>query len=169
MVNVNDVVTYGVNGICRIVEIEEKIIMGESKNYFVLKPLDGGRSTYYVPVDNEELLGKLHKILSEEEINSLIDSIPNEMTIWIENERERKESYKKIISDGNHSDLIRMIKTIYFHKKEREKEGKKLHMSDERFLKEAEKILYGEFGYVLNLSGDELVSYVVKRVNTEGQ
>ena len=89
------------------------------------------------------------------------------MYIWIENERERKEAYKKIIFDGNHSDLIRMIKTIHLQKKEREQEGKNLHLADERFLKEAEKILYGEFGYVLNLSEDELVSYIIRRTNID--
>ena len=57
-----------------------------------------------------------------------------------------------------------MIKAIYAHKKEREAEGKRLHMSDERFLKDAEQILYNEFQYVLNMtSKEDLMTYILDR------
>ena len=165
MFNVDDIVIYGINGVCKIVTIEEKNLMGTKKNYLVLKPLNGDKSTFYVPVDNENLLSKMRKLLSEDEINQLIDSMPNEKILWINNERERKERYRQIIADGNHSELIRMIKAIHFEKKDREEKGKKLHISDERFLKEAEKILYDEFQYVLNLSEKDVMSYIFARID----
>lgn len=130
-----------------------------------MKPLNGDKSTFYVPVDNENLLSKMRKLLSEDEINQLIDSMPNEKILWINNERERKERYRQIIADGNHSELIRMIKAIHLEKKDREEKGKKLHISDERFLKEAEKILYDEFQYVLNLSEKDVMSYIFTRID----
>ena len=165
MFNVDDIVTYGINGVCKIVTIEEKNLMGTKKNYLVLKPLKGDKSTFYVPVDNENLLSKMRKLLSEDEINQLIDSMPNEKILWINNERERKERYRQIIADGNHLELIRMIKAIHLEKKDREEKGKKLHISDERFLKEAEKILYDEFQYVLNLSEKDVMSYIFARID----
>ena len=165
MFNVDDIVTYGINGVCKIVTIEEKNLMGTKKNYLVLKPLNDDKSTFYVPVDNENLLSKMRKLLSEDEINQLIDSMPNEKILWINNERERKERYRQIIADGNHSELIRMIKAIHLEKKDREEKGKKLHISDERFLKEAEKILYDEFQYVLNLSEKDVMSYIFTRID----
>ena len=165
MFNIDDIVTYGINGVCRVVAIEERDLMGTKKNYLVLKPANGDKSTFFVPVDNENLMNKMHKILSEDEINQLIDSIPNEKVLWIDNERERKERYKQIIIDGNHSELIGMIKAIHFEKEDRKEKGKKLHMSDERFLKEAEKILYDEFQYVLNLSEKDVVSYIFSRID----
>ncbi len=165
MFKIDDIVTYGINGVCKVVAIEEKNLMGMKKGYLVLKPLNGDKSTFYVPVDNESLLNKMRKLLSEDEINQLIDSMPNENVLWIENERERKECYKKVIADGNHSELIRMIKAIHFEKISREEKGKKLHISDERFLKEAEKILYEEFQYVLNLSEKDVMSYIFARID----
>ncbi len=165
MFKVDDIVTYGMNGVCKIVEIEEKNLMGANKTYLVLKPLHGEKSTCFVPADNENLLSKMRKLLSEEEINQLIDSMPDEEILWIDNERERKECYKKIITDGNQSDLIRMIKAIHCKKLAREKKGKKLHISDERFLKDAEKILYDEFQYVLNLSEEDVISYIFARID----
>lgn len=167
MFKVDDIVTYGINGVCKIEAIEEKNLMGVKKDYLILKPLNGDKSTFYVPVDNENLLGKMRKLLSEVEINQLIDSMPNEKVLWINNERDRKERYKQIIADGNHSELISMIKAIHFEKKDREEKGKKLHISDERFLEEAEKILYDEFRYVLKLSEPDLMSYIFARIESK--
>lgn len=164
MYKVNDIVIYGMNGVCKIVEIEEKNLMGTQKTYLVLNPLNGDKSTYYVPVDNEALLSKMRKLLSKDEINQLIDSMPKEKILWLENERKRKECYKKIIVDGNHCELIRMIKAIYLEKKDRETKGKKLHISDEKFLKDAEKILYDEFQYVLNIPQKDVMSYIISRI-----
>ena len=164
MYKVEDIVTYGVNGVCKITAIEEKDIMGSKKTYYVMKPLNSDKSTYYVPFDNEKLLSKIHKLLSQDDINKLIDTMPNEKTLWIDNERERRECYKKIIANGNHSELIRMIKAIYYEKSTREAKGKNLHISDERFLKDAEKILYDEFRYVLNLSESDVMSYIISRI-----
>lgn len=164
MFNINDIVMYGLNGMCKITGIEEKNLTGTKKNYLVLTPLNGDNSTYFVPLDNKNLLEKIRKILSKDEINSLIDSMPKENAIWIENERDRKTCYKQILTDGDHSKLIRMIKAIYFKKTEREENGKKLHIADEYFLKEAQKRLYDEFRYVLNLSEEDVVSYIFNRI-----
>lgn len=164
MFKVDDIVTYGMNGVCKIVGTEEKNLLGTKKDYLVLKPLSSDKSTYFVPVDNENLMGKMKRLLSEEEIKLLIASVPEGKSLWIDSERERKEYYKKILTDSNHLELMQMINSIYIEKEEREKKGKKLHMSDERFLKDAEKILYDEFQYVLNISGQDLISYIVSRM-----
>ena len=164
MFKVDDIVMYGTNGVCKITEIEEKNLIGTKKTYLVLKPFNGDKSTYFVPVDNENLLSKMRKLLSKDEINRLIDSMPYEKVLWIDNERDRKQCYKKILAEGNHSELIRMIKALHCKKKSLEEKGKKLHMSDERFFKDAEKILYNEFQYVLNLSEEDVLSYIFDRI-----
>ena len=107
----------------------------------------------------------MRRLLTKDEIHKLIDSMRSENAVWVENENERKELYKTILAKGDHLELIKMIKAIYAHKKEREAEGKRLHMSDERFFKDAEQILYNEFQYVLNLGGkNNLMSYIFARI-----
>ena len=60
-----------------------------------------------------------------------------------------------------------MIKTLYIHKKEREADGKRLHVMDENFFKDAEQILYHEFEYVLKLPGkDALMAYILERIGS---
>ena len=166
MFQVDDVIMYGTQGICRITGMEEKTVSGTKKTYFVLAPVNKHGAVIFAPTDNAHVLKKMRRLLSEEEILRLIDSMPEEDAVWISNENERKEHYKKALAGGDHLELIKMIKAIYAHKQAREAEGKRLHMSDERFFKDAEQILYNEFQYVLKLSGkDDLMAYILERIN----
>ena len=55
---VGDVIIYGVQGVCKIEETEEKNVGGAARTYFVLKPVEDQGSTIYVPTDNELVLKK---------------------------------------------------------------------------------------------------------------
>lgn len=168
MLQVNDVIIYGVQGVCKITAIEEKTIAGAKKTYFVLKPVGDQGSTIFAPTDNELVRRKMRRLLTKEEIHKLIDSMRWENALWVTNENERKELYKNILAKGDHLDLIRMLKAIYAHKTQREAEGKRLHMSDERFFKDAEQILYNEFQYVLDIKDkDDLMRYIFARIEKE--
>jgi CarD family transcriptional regulator len=144
---------------------KKKTVCGMKKDYFVLKPVNEKGSTIFAPMDNPLVLNKMRRLLTKEQIHTLIDSMPEEKGVWIENENERKERYKNILAKGDPSELIQMIKAIYTHKTQREAEGKRLHMSDERFFKDAEQILYNEFQYVLDIkSKNELMNYIFGRL-----
>ena len=167
MFHVNDVILYSSQGVCEIVAIEEKVINGIKKTYYVLKSVSENGATIFAPTDNEIVQKKMRKLLSEAEIHALIDSMPNEKPVWIANEAERRECYKNILASGDHLELIKMIKAIYLHKQELEANKKRLHVSDERFFKDAEQMLYNEFQYVLKLkSKNELLGYILARIDT---
>ena len=169
MFEVNDVIVYGTQGVCRIAALEEKNISGTLKQYFVLKPVHDTGATVFVPTENAHVLKKMRKVLSEEEINTLIDAMAQKDAVWIPGENERKERYKRMLASGDHLELISMLKGIYAHKKSREAEGKHLHMSDERFFKDAEQMLYNEFLYVLKLADrDALMAYIEARIGSNG-
>ena len=165
MFRVNDTIMYGTHGICKITDITEKDFMGTKKEYYVLKPMNDVAATLFAPVNNPKIEGKMRRILSEQEIYQLIESMPKEEAVWIDKENERKEQYKRIIAKGNHVELIKMIKALYLHKLKREAEGKHLYLSDERFFKEAERILYDEFQYVLNVKREELLPLIFQKIN----
>ncbi|MGN1467614.1 MAG: CarD family transcriptional regulator [Ruminococcus sp.] len=165
MYNVNDTVVYGSQGVCKITSITEKNLNGEIKKYLVLKPVYDERNTIFVPLDNQLLYSRLHKVLSAEEVNRIIDDIPSEDFLWVENETERKDCYKKILSGGNRQEISRMIKTLRYHRIQQQKSGKKLHSSDERFLKEAEKLLYDEIAVVLNMNPDDVLPFIKQKLS----
>ena len=165
MFQVNDVIIYGNQGVCKIAAIEEKSISGAKREYFILRPIKEQGSTIYAPTDNALVRNKMRRLLTVCEINHLIDSMPDEKTVWIDNMNARKDYYKTLLAGGDHAALIRMIKTLYAHKKEREAAGKRLSVMDEHFFRDAEQILYNEFQYVLKLSGkDALMTYILERI-----
>lgn len=164
MFQINDVVVYGAQGVCEIVSIDEKKVNGETKKYLVLKPKDDRGATCFVPTWNEKATGKMRKVMTKEEVNAIIDSLPRQKPSWIANESERKDTYKKILTSGNQAAIISMIQALYLHKKEREADGKRLHMTDERFMKDAEQLLYNEWQYVLNVDKTGLMDYIFGRI-----
>lgn len=164
MFKIKDVVVYGSQGVCEIVDIAEKKIDGVSKTYFVLKPTDNRGATFYVPTWNEKAWGKMRKVMTRKAVNALIDAMPNKSPTWIPNENERKEVFRKILASGDQTEIVSMVQALFLHKKEREAEGKRLHMSDEHFMREAEQILYNEWQYVLNVDKAGLMDYIFSRI-----
>ncbi|WP_040197362.1 CarD family transcriptional regulator [Candidatus Soleaferrea massiliensis] len=165
MYEINDTVLYGGHGVCRIVEIEERDLCGNRMEYYILKPVYDEKSTVFVPVHNEALTTKMRRILSVDEIYALIASMPNEDSKWIENENERKEKYREIISCGDRIQLIRAIKALYQHQQEQQARGRKLHLADERFFKEAEKMLYDEFALVLHIKPEQVFPFIQEQIH----
>jgi CarD family transcriptional regulator len=169
MFKINDVVVYGSQGVCEIVDIEEKKIDGASKSYFVLKSKADRGATFYIPTWNEKAWGKMRKVMTQKDVDALIDAMPTKTPTWIANETERKEAYRKILASGNQAAIISMVQALFIHKKEREAEGKRLHLSDEHFMKDAEQLLYNEWQYVLNVDKAGLMDYIFRRIESNEQ
>lgn len=164
MYKVNDTIMYGSQGVCRITGITEKKICGNVRSYYVLMPVGGGTCTIYAPVGSESAQKKMRRLLSADEIYEIIRSMPKEDTVWIEDERERREVYKEILAGEDRARLVKMIRAVYLHKKELEERGKKLHICDERFFKDAEKILYDEFAAVLDLKPSDVTGFIEQQI-----
>ena len=85
MLKVGEKVLYGAAGACTITEIcKKRFGDAEEREYYVLVPIHDSRSTLYVPLDNEKLRAKMKKLLSAEEIEALIDSMPKEWNYIIQ-------------------------------------------------------------------------------------
>ncbi|MBE7037259.1 MAG: CarD family transcriptional regulator [Ruminococcaceae bacterium] len=159
MFTINDTVKYGNNGIFRIIDVRmESFGGGEKKLYYVLKK-DHDGLTAYCPVETAN--ETLHKLLSKEEIYRLIKTMPETDGIWIEDDRKRSVAFGQILKEGDHKALVGLIKMLYFKKEEKTKGNKKLHIADEKAMKEAERILYEEFAHVLNISQEEVLPFIM--------
>ena len=164
MFQVGDTILYGANGVCKIKEITDKTFGENKKTYYCLQPLSNENTVIYAPVNCTELTSKMRRVLSAEEVHDIIRIISYEEPIWYEDEAERKEKYHEIISDGDRINLGKMIKALYFHQQKQQANGKKLHQTDERFFKEAERILYEEFAVVLHINPEEVLPYIMTQL-----
>ena len=162
-----DAVLYGAEGVCRLEGSTQREIGGKKLEYYVLKPVYRAGSTVFVPKGNETLTAKMRRVLSPEEIHKLIQEIPEEKELWIENEGERRAEYGRIVSGGDRRELIRVIKALYQRRQKQQELGKKFHLSDERFLKEAEEKLHGEFALVLNIQPDQVTAFIRREIGAE--
>lgn len=161
---VNDAVLYGAEGVCRIIDIGEQDFMGTRAQYYVLKPVYTPGSTVFVPVENEMLTAKMRRILSPEEIRSLIKTIPDEATLWIDDDNTRRARYAEILQKGDRAELVGVIKALYHRREEQQAKGRKLHVADERYLRDAEKVLYDEFAHVLCIKRDEVLPFILEQI-----
>lgn len=166
MFNVNDTIMYGSQGVCKILDIREESFGGEPKLYYVLAPVYDNNSTIYCPVDSEKIT--LRKLLTLPEIYDLIQLMPDTEAGWIESDQERKEKFSAIVKQGDHQQLIRLIKTLYFNRQTKIEAGRKPHAIDERLMKEAEHILYSEFAHVLQIQPEEVLPFILGQLDGKG-
>lgn len=164
---VNDSVLYGAEGVCRIADICEQDFMGTQAQYYVLKPVYNAGSTVFVPVENETLVAKMRRILSPDEIRGLIKTMPDEDTLWIDDDNTRRARYAEIVQNGDRAELVGLIKALYRRQQEQQAKGRKLHAADERYLREAEKVLYDEFAHVLRIKRDEVLPFIMEQIQVK--
>jgi CarD family transcriptional regulator len=162
--NIDDIILYGTHGVCRIAEISERDFTGDSLEYYVLRPIYLGKSTIFIPVNSETLTSKMWRLLSVEEIYSLVKTMPGESSIWIEDEKERYTRFREILSCGDRLELMRLIKTLYLYRKSPSCKAGKLRSTDEKFLDDAERIVFGEFAHVLNIKREQVLQFILKQL-----
>lgn len=160
MYQVGQKVVYGIHGVCDILDIEVKSIDRQKIAYFVLEPLEQPGARYYIPKDNPAALSKLSPLLSRQELEALIAECDPDGNSWIADENQRKQRYRELIGSGDRRGLVVMVHTLHMHKKKQAELGRKFHLCDENFLRDAEKLLCSEFSLVLNLSREETAAYL---------
>ncbi len=174
MYKANDVVLYGVDGVCRVEGKTVRTVAGKPIEYYVLRSCQQQSTIIYVPTDNEQLVGRMRKALSGEETLELIRRMPEEATIWIDDDNERASAYEKILSGEDRMAVVRMIKTLYERKQALAAGKRKMHASDEKLLHEGERRLYDEFAHALGIDVDDVLPFIFSQaepdagVNPEG-
>lgn len=157
---VGDQVLYGIHGVCRILEFEERVIDRKRVEYYVLEPLEQAGTKYYIPVKNEVAVSKLRPMMSKEDLQALLNSEDARKDSWIADENARKQHYRSLINSGDRAALMSMVGTLHRHKQAQAAAGKKFHICDENFLRDAEKLLSAEFSLVLGIQSGQVADYI---------
>jgi len=161
MYRLGDYVVYGIHGICKITNIEENTIDRKKIQYYVLKPIDQSNSQFFVPIHSQAAVAKMHPMLSKEELDLLLRSPEVRQIHWISDENQRKQHYRDLITSGDRTALLRMVHALHQHKKEQTAMGRKFHLCDENFLRDAEHLLAGEFSVVLGIEPKQVGAYIL--------
>ncbi len=157
---VNDKIRYGSSGVCVIQEIATIRFGRTRERYYVLKPVYQKSSVIYVPLSNPELVARMRPLLSREEVDALIASMPEVKTAWVDDPQARKASFDALLRNNSCADLIVIIKTLTAHKEQRQARGKSLHVADETYLREAQRLLFDEFAGALEIQPSQVDGYI---------
>lgn len=160
MFQLGELVVYGVHGVCRVSQIQEQVVDRVPRQYLVLEPVSKGGSQYMVPMHNAVAMSKLTQLLSPKELEELFQNDAVYKSNWIPDENRRKQFYREQSGAVDRQTLMQTIHTLYTHRDGLREQGKKLHVCDENFLHDAEKVLSGEIAAVLSLNAQEALQYL---------
>jgi len=155
-----DKVVYGIHGVCEIVDIETKNISKKKMQYYVLEPTEQPGARFYVPTENAAAVSKLRPLISRQELDDLLTAQDRVGDAWISDENQRKQRYRELITSGDRAALMQMVILLYKHKQEQQESGKKFHLCDENFLRDAQRLLDSEFSEVLDIAQTEVADYI---------
>lgn len=156
-----ELILYGRTGVCRVEEItrEKQHGSGEEQMYYVLKPLYQN-CNITTPVDNTKVFSR--PIISREEAERVIGVIPTvEPEVYHNrNLNQLREHYRSCMESFDCVDLVKLTMSLYRKKREAEDQKRKFGAVDERFMKEAEDLLFGELAAALEIPRDEVRTYI---------
>lgn len=162
MFEINDFVVHNTMGVNRITELIEETVNGEPTAFFMLEPAFGGNMRLKLPVAACE--EKIRPVLTREEVDELIASIPAQESIWIEEDKVRYEEFRACLKTGVCENWIALIKTLTAKKEERANIGKQLTRVDADVLKSAEKNLTTELAVVLEIEPEAVLPYIFEQL-----
>lgn len=160
MFGIGETVLYAKEGLCRVDEIREQEFNGNKMTYYILVPMRKKTSVIYVPVDNETLTGRMRHVLSAEAVEQIIRKMPDVDQLWTDDEHDRKQKFRDILISSDINMQVRLLKTLYEHREQRQRIGKKMHQCDENVFRDVENLVYEEFSYVLGKGKDEVVDMI---------
>ena len=164
MFSIGQNVICGNKGVCTIEDITTLDISGvdKAKKYYILKPKYISSSTVYVPVDSA--MTSMRTVLTKEEADELIRSIPRIPVLEIENEKLLEQNYKSCMKTNCCDEWVKLIKTIYERRQRRIQLGRKETAIDSKYFKIAEDVLYGELAVALEMEKSQVGRYIVSQL-----
>lgn len=164
MYQVGDRLVYGVHGVCQVVREEQRRVDGKELTYLALEPVGQRGTCYLVPTQNPSAMRRLRPLQDRDAMEQMLLLGPTLPDAWIPEEPVRKQRYREFIAGAEGENLVRMICALYRHRERQRAAGKKCHVSDENFLRDAEKLLSSEVAAVMDLGEDQARSLIRERL-----
>ena len=162
-----DKVIYGMHGVCLVADLEKRTVDKKEVTYLALEPAGQSGSRFLVPTHNAAAMAKVRPMLTREALEELFSSDVVKEDAWVRDESQRKQLYRELISSCDRQRLSQMISSLYRYRKTQTAAGKKFHMCDENFLRDAEKILAGEIASTLEIPSAEALKYLRNKLKED--
>ena len=154
MYDIGDKVVYPMHGAGTIEGIEQREIMGEKKNYYVLI-IPVGDMKVMVPVDKADEVG-LREVIKEKEADEVLKEFKNYKTEHDCNWNKRYRDNMTRIKSGDIYEVARVVKNLMCREME-----KGLSTGEHKMLSNAKHILISELVVAKNKEKSEIEEYMI--------
>lgn len=162
----NDLIVHQSAGVCRVKDTTMMAFSkgGEKQLYYVLEPLREG-GVLYSPVNSDKVF--LRRALTREQALALIDTIPSidAQAFHTRSLQELSEHYQQAIGSHDCADLVELLMSIWAKKQDVEENRRRLGQLDLRYMKQAEDLLYGELSCALDISPEDVQTFISQRLD----
>ncbi|MGI6361497.1 MAG: CarD family transcriptional regulator [Bacillota bacterium] len=153
MFTVGDKVVYPVHGAGIIESIEQREILGQENDYYVLH-IPFGDMTLLVPVDTVEKLG-MREVIPSERVDEVFDILKSEPDEFDDNWNRRYRRHMDKIKSGDIVDVAQVVRNLMSRNA-----IKSLSTGEKKLLDQARQILVSE----LMLAGEKSEDYVIDAI-----
>lgn len=158
MFNVGDKVVYPMHGAGIIEAVEEREVLGETRNYYVLK-MPIGSMKVMVPIDSVKELG-LREVIDPKEVDQVFNVLKEKKTSMSHNWNRRYRANMEKIKSGNVFEVAEVVKNLNLRDRE-----KGLSTGERKMLENARQILISEL-VLVNDSEEEHIQNQLEGVLT---
>lgn len=167
MFHTGDYLIYGKSGICQVIDVgyPQKTMVNNYQMYYTLRPVFS-TEVIYTPVDTTVYMRAAMTKRQAEEFIQQIPYIEEEMPNCKTN-TDLKEHYETSIQTHKLEALVRLIKAIYNKNLDIKKSGRQINQIDQKYMKLAETLLYGELAVALDIPRESVVDYIKSSLVSE--
>lgn len=137
MFNVGDKIVYPMHGAGVIESIEEKEILGQKHNYYVLK-MPIGDMKVMIPIQNVDDIG-IREVIDEKDADRVLELLHDRSVNATSNWNKRYRENMNKIKSGNIFEVASVVKALMLREKE-----KGLSTGERKMLNSARQILISE-------------------------
>lgn len=158
MYNLGDKVVYPMHGAGVIESMESKEVLGETKNYYVLK-MPIGEMKLMIPVDNVDNIG-LRNIIDQEAVDVVIDILKQGAVLNDSNWNKRYRDNLLKMKTGDIFEVAQVVRDLTFRDKE-----KGLSTGEKKMLISARQMIVSEIALSINEDGISVEEFLDKIIN----
>ncbi len=157
MFNVGDKIVYPMHGAGTIDAIEEKDILGEKQNYYIIKM--PGEVKVMVPISKADDVG-VRSIINKEEAGKVLQVLEADETEMPNNWNKRYKENMEKMKSGNIYEVADVVRNLSYKQKE-----KGLSTGEKKMLNNAKQILVSELVLAEHASENEVENLVENKIN----
>ena len=166
MFEINDVVVYGQNGVCHVVDVcPSPFDKKDTREFYVLRPaLNTDHSTIYVPVEATE--GKIRPLMTAEEARDVLSRIEEIAPLVVEAEKMRRDLYRQTVVEARPEGYVAVLKAVARRRADAIRAKRQLAGADAEYEQKAKSFLALELSYALGGDPKEYAASIMERVST---